>query len=69
MTEIEVTTADDHRRGMIEFHKPGCAHLRSKDVLSTSTKTVEDLRSWRDEAKELGTPNPVAPCLRKEVGR
>lgn len=64
---MQVTTAEDHKRGVIEFHKPGCAHLRSKEVLSTSEKTADDLRSYRDEAKNLGAPNPVAPCLRREI--
>jgi hypothetical protein len=66
-TTILVTSADDSRRAMLTFHKPGCAHLRSLQVLQTSEKSIEDLQSWADEAKALGTPNPIAPCLRKEI--
>lgn len=68
-TIIQVTAADDARRALLTFHKPGCAHLRSLEVLSTSGSSVQTLRAFQDEAKELGTPNPVAPCLRSVVGR
>lgn len=66
---ITATTADDHKRAMGTYHKPGCAHLRSLEVLGTHEYAIATLQAFQAEAKELGTPNPIAPCLRKEVGK
>jgi hypothetical protein len=64
--DIEVTVADS-RTGNLEFHQPGCAHLSRLRDPRTSVRSVEWLRSVQTEAKDLGTANPLAPCLRKAV--
>lgn len=67
-TTIQVTVVDDLRRAITVFHRPGCSHTHTMEVLHTDVpRDLDDLRSYVAEAKELGVPTPIAPCLRKEV--
>lgn len=63
---ITVQALDNHQCGMIEFHRPGCAHTnrRHNDDFGLREMTRDELAEWTAEAKSLGTPGPVAPCLR-----
>lgn len=64
---ITATFAENRRTAAVAFHAPGCSHLRSIEVLSTAPRTLEGLRSLRWEAKALGNPDPIAPCLREAL--
>jgi hypothetical protein len=67
-THVPVTVGYDNRRSTITFHKPGCAHLRSlEDVQPSTDYPVTELQALEAEAKSLGQPSIIGPCLRSEV--